>query len=125
MGHRRSSADRSRPPVAGPYGPVAELIYEVLIEVLIKAAPLRGTAGAPATGLCVEDARPARARRRSVRHPLISSAHLSCCPALHGAVFLGDPLSSSRAPRLGRPTGVASRWLRQPGVRPAWAIDWG
>jgi hypothetical protein len=29
----------------------------------IKAAPLRGAAGAPATGLCVGDARPARARR--------------------------------------------------------------
>jgi hypothetical protein len=37
----------------------------------IKAAPLRGTAGAPATGLCVEGARPARARRRCARRPLI------------------------------------------------------
>lgn len=29
----------------------------------LKAAPLRGTAGVPATGLCVEEARPSRARR--------------------------------------------------------------
>jgi hypothetical protein len=29
-------------------------------------------------------------------------------------VFLACPLSSSRTPRLGRPTVVASRWLRQP-----------
>jgi hypothetical protein len=34
----------------------------------IKAAPLRGTAGAPATGLRVGDARPARARRQPDGH---------------------------------------------------------
>ena len=28
-------------------------------------------------------------------------------PVLHGAVFLGDPLSRSRPPGLGRPAGVA------------------
>ena len=44
-----------------------------------RAAPLRGTAGAPAAGLRVEDARPARARRRNARHRLISQAHPSCC----------------------------------------------
>ena len=33
-------------------------------QPLIKAAPLRGAAGAPAAGLCAGGARPARARRR-------------------------------------------------------------
>jgi hypothetical protein len=36
-----------------------------LRSVKDQAVPLRGTAGAPAAGLRVEDARPARARRRS------------------------------------------------------------
>ena len=39
-------------------------------------------------------------------------AHGSVLAASH--ICLGDSLSSSQAPRLGRPVGVASRWLRQP-----------
>ena len=42
MGHRRSSADRSWPPVAGAYRQVAELIY----GLLIKATALRAAAPA-------------------------------------------------------------------------------
>ena len=72
-----------------------------------------GAAGAPATGLCAGGARPARARRDGQRPHTAQSSSLGtrrCCwvhlPRL--------PLSSSQAPRLGRPPGVASRWLRQP-----------
>jgi hypothetical protein len=42
-----------------------------------RAAPLRGAAGAPATGLCVGDARPARARRRR-QLAQINHAHPAC-----------------------------------------------
>jgi len=62
------------------------------------AAPLRGTAGAPATGLRVEDARPARARRCR------SSSRGSARIIGHRArdcrtVFLSFSLSGSRLPR--------------------------
>jgi len=77
-----------------------------------RAAPLRGTAGAPVTGLCAWGARSARARRRrqlAREHP----AH-SPTGVLQMTHLPRPPLSSSQAPRLGRPAGVASRWLRQP-----------
>jgi len=53
----------------------------------IKAAPLRGTVGAPAAGLCAGGARPTRARRcsRSFRR---SASLIAVCRKLFGAVFL-------------------------------------
>jgi hypothetical protein len=39
------------------------------------------------------------------RTPLIRQSHPARSPVLHAGVFLGDPLSCSRPPRLGRPCG--------------------
>jgi hypothetical protein len=45
--------------------PRAGIVAERLTtQAFVKAAPQSGTAGAPATGLCVRGARPARARRQ-------------------------------------------------------------
>jgi hypothetical protein len=70
------------------------------------AAPL-----APATGLCVE--RPAR-RERAALARCRRSIQLNQKRTVCRASFPRLPLSCSQAPRLGRPSGVASRWLRQP-----------
>jgi hypothetical protein len=69
------------------------------------AAPL-----APATGLCAGDARPARARHAG-QQPQINPAHMQTAGAAPGHLPR-LPLSRSWAPRLGRPAGVASGWLR-------------
>ena len=67
---------------------------------VIKAAPLRGAAGAPATGLCVGDARPVRARRRNQTAPVDRSRSLAL-PASAGRSRLPrHPNCPTRAHRL-------------------------
>jgi hypothetical protein len=97
--------------------PVLRLVWRTTAELSrswIKAAPAAPLARSVA-GPCA--AAPARRGRAHVGQTaaanqtwLIQSTG-ECCTE---AVFLGLPLSSSRAPRLGRPPGVAARWLRQP-----------
>src|SRR5215813_13604505 len=76
----------------------------------IKAARYarRGPALAPASAFLGE-ARPARAALRT-EPPLISQAHQHATRVLHDAVFLGDSLSRSRPPPLGR--SLRSRRMR-------------
>jgi hypothetical protein len=82
-------------------------VARVAKVVNIKAAPLRGAAGAPAAGLCVGDARPARARRSRY-----APADQTRSPGKKGRCCTGPSsrsrLSRSRLPRLSRPAGVAS-----------------
>ena len=68
---------------------------------LIKVAPPRAAASVPAAGLCVRDARPARARHRRAG-PADQPGSSVMLSGTARAVFLGDPVSSSRPPRLGR-----------------------
>ena len=105
MGHRRSSADRSWPPVAGAYRQVAEL--SGYLDQGGTATRRRGPALASAFAL----GRPGR------RAPALSHRHVVDQPGpsaqravLDGAVFLGDSLSRSRPPCLGR--SVRSRRMR-------------
>ena len=58
-------------------------------------------------------ARPARVRRRRTVAADQTGSFRTAASAARGHLPR-LPLSSSRAPRLGRPPGVASRWLRQP-----------
>lgn len=81
-------------------------------QPLVKAAPSAPRGGARRRALRCR-ARPARARlapgsnrRSNDAGPGHNWCHASSLPRL--------PLSSSRTPRLGRPPGVASRWLCQP-----------
>jgi hypothetical protein len=58
---------------------------------------------------------PARHGRAATARNTLRSATLICQTGrVVRAIFLGDLLANSRPPRLGRPPGIASRWLRQP-----------
>ena len=85
---------------------------------LIKAAPLRSAAGAHVPGSALERP-PSTCAPRRAREP----RPMHSFKPRYGPVDAGHlprlPLSSSQAPRLGRPRGVAARWLRQPSVDPA------
>ena len=87
----------------------------------VKAVPLRGTAGAPATGLCVEDARPARARRRS---PTARADQPCSTVTLSDAALCRlsrSRLSGSRPPPQGRlpPSHTIRRRSASPSLGPA------
>lgn len=68
-----------------------------LTEIASRATPLRGAAGAPATGLSVGDARLARARRRGQAALQINHAHPASSQVVHVAVFLAARLSQLAA----------------------------
>ena len=76
----------------------------------IKAGPLRGPAAPPGPGYAL--GRPPGPGRANADSGHRLSRLIQTRPGQ--AIFLGSPLSSSRAPRPGRPPGVATRWLRQP-----------
>ncbi len=80
------------------------------IEPFLDQGGACGAAGAPRHRAMRWGARPARVRRDEQRPAEIqlidTGGPVGHLPRL--------PLSSSQAPRLGRPPGVASRWLRQP-----------
>ena len=83
---------------------VAEMSLDYDQERRRWRAPSPGSAlGAPAR----------HGRADTGQQPQINSAHSQAASAT-GGHFPRLPLSSSQAPPLGRPTGVATRWLRQP-----------
>ena len=53
----------------------------------------------------------------TLRAPLIKSGSHGRHPLVHGTTFLGGPVSRSRVPRRGRPTGVACDRLRRTSTR--------
>jgi len=68
------------------------------VRECVKAAPLRGTAFAPATGLRVGDARPARSRAEAGKQPQISQAHSQqdrCCAGMPPARTSGSMMDAA------------------------------
>jgi len=78
-----------------------------------------GAAGPARVGLCLDEARPARAGPALCRSPpQISEAHPACV-GCWAALFLGASVSSSRAARPGRPYGAVTSAIgyANPGLR--------
>ncbi len=68
----------------------------------IKAAPAAPLAPASALGLCLWEARPARAGPHDAEDTQIKAAHTACRPVRRTVIVLGSRSSRSRLPRQGR-----------------------
>ena len=117
--HRAESRDPASTPWASNLAPNrATCIGSSCAPMASRAAPLRGTAGAPATGLRVEDARPARARRTSATYRWINHAHPSGLPGAAREPSSSPRNCPARGHRVNAACGAASR-SATPSIDPA------